>query len=128
MSTEEATVREQQPEPSNGVQGRDRWFYGLIAVGLGIVAILIALLIVVSAFDTAADVGAVLGAVAAPIGTLVAAYFGVQVGSAGKEESDEAARRANEETLALALTSDPQLSQRFLEELRQLRQAGNRSR
>jgi hypothetical protein len=72
---------------------------GLWAVGLGIAAIVGSLFMVMQNFQSAADVGAVLGLVTAPIGTMVAAYFGVQAGSAGKEKADENAKNANEAAL-----------------------------
>ena len=83
-----------------------KWTYGLIAVGLGLAAIVISLLIVLSKFKTAADVGSVLGIVIAPIGTIVAAYFGVQAGAAGKEAADKSAQAANDKAIAIAATAE----------------------
>ncbi len=103
---------DQPPEPAK------RWLYGLVAVGLGLGAILIALLIVASQFDTASDVGAVLGVIVAPIATIVAAYFGVQAGSAGKEASDKNARAANDKAIAFAAAADPVMAQQMLRTLR----------
>jgi len=85
---------------------KDRWIYGLIAVSIGIAAILAALGIVLTKFSTATDVGAVLGIVTGPIGAIVGAYFGVQVGSAGKEKADENAQNANHLAIQLAATPE----------------------
>lgn len=95
-----------------------RWIYGLVAVGLGLVAIVASLLIVAIQFDKAADVGAVLGVVVAPIGTIVGAYFGVQAGSAGKEAADQNAKDANDKAVALAAAAEPTAAQDVLRALR----------
>ncbi len=99
-------------------QSGSRWLFGLVAVGLGLGAILLALLIIVGEFETAADVGAVLGIVVAPVATIVAAYFGVQAGSAGKEASDKNAKAANDKAIALASVADPAAAQEALRSLR----------
>lgn len=84
-----------------------RYTLGLVAVGIGVLAILVALLIVITQFETAADVAAVLGAVVSPIAAIVAAYFGVQAGSAGKAAADQNAKDANDKAIALAANTDP---------------------
>lgn len=99
-------------------EGAGRWVYGLVAVGFGVAGILLALLIVVSQFETAADVGAVLGVVVAPLATIVAAYFGVQAGAAGKEASDKNAKSANDKAIALASVADRGAAEEALRSLR----------
>src|SRR5258706_5586879 len=84
-----------------------RWSYGIVAVALGIIAIVASLWIVVDNFTKAADVGSVLGIVVAPIGTIVGAYFGVQAGAAGKDKADANAKDANNKAIALAAGLDP---------------------
>ncbi len=79
--------------PSNSSE--DHWTLGLLAVVIGVTAILVSLFFVMQNFESAADVGAVLGVVTSSVGTIVAAYFGMQVGSAGKEKADENAANAN---------------------------------
>lgn len=59
------------------------WLVGGAAALLGLV-----FGIAVSQFTTAADVTAVVGSVATVIGTIVGAFFGVQVGSSGKETAE----------------------------------------
>ena len=95
----------------------NRWFYGLVAVGLGLITILIALGIVVKQFKDPADVGAVLGLIVSPVATIVAAYFGVQAGSAGKEAADKNAKEANDKAIALASVADPGAAQAALQAL-----------
>jgi hypothetical protein len=48
-------------------------------------------------YDNAADAGAVLATVTGTAGSIVGAYFGVQLGSAGKEEADEQANQMRAE-------------------------------
>jgi uncharacterized protein YacL len=84
-----------------------RWRYGLIAVLGGLVAIVVVLLVAVWRFNQAGDVNSVLGSVITAISTLVAAYFGVQIGSAGKEEADRARNTAHEQALSLAAAAEP---------------------
>jgi hypothetical protein len=67
----------------------DRWRYGIIAVVVGVFAILGAFALALTQFKTSTDIAAVLGVVITPIATIVAAYFGVQAGSAGKEKAEE---------------------------------------
>jgi hypothetical protein len=55
-------------------------------MGLGV--IVLCFLIAVWRYDSATDAGPVLAAVTGTVGAIVGAYFGVQVGSAGKEQSD----------------------------------------
>lgn len=102
----------------NGTESPNRWVYGLVAVGLGLVAIVVALLIVAGQFEDAAEVGSVLGIVVSPIATIVAAYFGVQAGAAGKEASDQNAQAANDKAIALASVADSQAAQEALRSLR----------
>lgn len=76
--------------------GSDRWTFGLIAVGLGLLVFFFAFWIAVIHYSTASDVVSVLGIVGTTVGTLVGAYFGVAVGSNGKAQSDSAAARAQQ--------------------------------
>jgi uncharacterized integral membrane protein len=94
-----------------------RWTYGLIAVGIGLVVILIALLIVTNKFDTAADVGTVMGVVVSPIGTIVAAYFGVAAGSSGKAKSDDNAKKATKAAITMAAAMPPDQAQEIVRNL-----------
>ncbi len=102
----------------DGQKPKDRWAYGLIAVGLGLLAIVLAFFIVASRFNAAADVGSVLGIVVSPIATIVAAYFGVQAGSAGKETAEQNAKEANDKAIALASVDDSGAAQEALRSLR----------
>jgi hypothetical protein len=93
------------PLPAISAPSPARWSFGLYAVLAGLAAIVFALWLTMREFDEAADVGAVLGVVISPIAAMVAAYFGVQAGSAGKAASDESARQANQFAVRLAESS-----------------------
>lgn len=72
----------------------DRWKYGLVAIGMGLLVLLLCFGIAVWKYKTAADAGAVLAAVTGTVGAIVGAYFGVQAGSAGKEQAEDNALSA----------------------------------
>lgn len=97
---------------------KERWTYGLYALLAGVAAILLALVVILTQFDSAADVGSVLGLVVSPIATMVAAYFGVQAGSAGKAAADENAKKANEIAVNLAAAANKEDAQEVLRFLR----------
>jgi hypothetical protein len=69
-----------------------RYGFRIVLAGLGSVAVLYIFTIVIYAVLTpdnlANNVVASMGAITGVIGSLVAAYFGVQLGAAGKEASD----------------------------------------
>ncbi len=71
-----------------------RWTYGLYAVFGGLFVILVSAFVAIRQFHTSSDVVAVMGAVTAPVGTIVAAYFGVAAGSDGKSKADANAVQA----------------------------------
>ena len=60
----------------------------------GIVAVLVALGIAVLAFKSAADVAQSIGPVTTVIGTIVGAFFGIAVGSSGRDQATDAAIKA----------------------------------
>lgn len=91
-----------------------RWRYGLIAVLGGLFAIVLVLVVTVWQFRNAGDVNAVLGTVITAISTLVAAYFGVQVGSAGKHEAEEARKVAQEQVVSLAAATEPETATKII--------------
>jgi hypothetical protein len=87
-----ATV--QSPQDTGTEQMRIRYAFWLAVIGLGLAALLVVFL-VVEGWKTASDVVAVVGLFTSVLGTLVGAFFGVQVGSAGKEKEQQAAQAAN---------------------------------
>jgi hypothetical protein len=76
--------------------------YGAWLVGAAFVLLGVVFGFAVSQFSTAADVTAVVGGVATVVGTIIGAFFGVQVGSSGKEAA-EAGRTNAERAARMAL-------------------------
>ncbi len=62
----------------DGSSPEQRWTFGLAAVGIGVVALLVSLVAVAIA-GSRIDGVAVLGVVASPIASIIGAYFGIQI-------------------------------------------------
>jgi hypothetical protein len=84
-----------------------RWRYGLIVVVVAIVAIVLVFLVAALRYPTAADGVTLVSSVATAISTLAAAYFGIQVGSAGKEAAEKKKDEAKDVAIALAADAPP---------------------
>jgi phage tail tape-measure protein len=72
--------------------------YGACLAGGAFVLLGVVFGIAASRFTAAADVTAAVGSVATVIGTIVGAYFGIHIGSAGKETAE--AKHAHAEKVA----------------------------
>ena len=88
--------------------------YGVTVVLSGFAVVLAAFGIAVLAFDVANDVSTALAPITGVIGTIVGAYFGVQVGASGKEESDAARTKAEDEAKKLATVAPPKAAAEIL--------------
>jgi hypothetical protein len=99
------------PQPANPAQssGDDsgKWKYGLAVVLAGLAVILIAFFLSLNEYDKAPDVSTALAPVTGVVGTLVGAYFGVQVGAAGKEKAEDARAKSEEEAKAALAALPP---------------------
>lgn len=71
-----------------------RWKFGLIALGIGAVLLLASIALVGWLWNKNE---AALGAVMGTIGTIVGAYFGLQVGGAEAEDAKKERDKANDE-------------------------------
>lgn len=78
--------------------------YGLITVTFLAAGLVIATFF---GFSEAGEVSQVVSPFLVVLGTLVGTFFGVQVGSAGREEAEQNARDANSQATAFAAASDP---------------------
>jgi hypothetical protein len=96
-STKRNVMAAGTPPPETSNTGAARWIHGLIAVGMGLGVIVVCFVFAVLRWQTANDVAVVLAAVTGTVGAIVGAYFGVQVGSAGKEQSDAQAIKMRDE-------------------------------
>src|SRR5438094_10639418 len=74
---------------------------GIWIVISGLIAVVIVFAMSMRKFSAAADVVAVLGPITSVVGSLVGAFFGLQLGSAGKEKADEARSKAEEKAARL---------------------------
>jgi len=73
------------PNPEIETQ-RIRYAFWLAVVGLGLSAVLVVFLVVVAQMRTSADIVAIVGVFTSVTGTLVGAFFGLQIGSAGRDQ------------------------------------------
>ena len=98
-----------QAGPSRGADAdaTARWRYGLIVVVVAIAAIVLIFLVAAVRYPTAADGVALVSSVATAISTLAAAYFGIQVGSAGKDAAEKKKDEAKDVAIALAADAPP---------------------
>jgi hypothetical protein len=91
--------------------------YGAWLIGAAFVLLGAAFCVAVQRYATASDVVAVVGSVGSVAGTILGAFFGAQVGSAGKEAAE--VRRAHaERTARLALGRlDPRAAEDLIRKL-----------
>jgi hypothetical protein len=82
--------------------------YGVLVVLAGLAVILVAFVITVIVFEPeVGDVSTALAPITGVIGTIVGAYFGVQVGGAGKEQAEAARDKAEDQAKILAAVAPP---------------------
>ena len=91
---------------SNGSEA-ERWKYGLGAVLGGFAVLLVCYLAAIMKFDAPGDAATAMAAVTGAIGTMAGAYFGVQVGSAGRQEAENRADVNAERAVRFAAIADP---------------------
>jgi hypothetical protein len=71
----------------------------------GLAVTLAAFGIAVGVFTNAADVSTALAPITGVVGTIVGAYFGLQVGSSGKDAAEAARSKAEDQARALAVVA-----------------------
>jgi vacuolar-type H+-ATPase subunit I/STV1 len=108
-----ATVAPSQDDGTEAM--RIRYAFWLAVFGLGLAALLVVFL-VQAGWKTASDVAAVVGLFTSVLGTLVGAFFGVQIGSAGKEKEQRAAQAANRLAQRALAALAPEQAQAVLQE------------
>ena len=74
--------------------------FGVVLAGFALVAIVF--VAAVSKFQTVSDVTSAVGLVTSVVGTLAGAFFGVHVGSTGKEKADAARKDAESKATVYA--------------------------
>jgi uncharacterized membrane protein len=91
----------------------NRAFY-LSIFGLGLAAALVIALLI-AGWDKASDITAVVGLFTSVLGTLVGAFFGLQIGSADKAKAEERADNAQKKADVLGAFAQPETIQRAME-------------
>jgi len=86
---------------------RIKYAFWLAIVGLALSALLVAFLVLGAQMKASADIAGVVGIFTSLTGTLVGAFFGAQIGAAGKEQ-ERADRRRAEKMLQMALPEVPE--------------------
>jgi hypothetical protein len=90
--------------------------FGFWIVTLGLVLVVVVFLAAMARWTAASDVAAAVGSVTGVIGTIIGAFFGVQVGSAGKEKAETARAEAERKALRLAAAMPPDVASKVLAE------------
>jgi len=107
-----------------------KYGYHIIIAGLALVSVLYIATIIIFAILTpenlANNVVASMGAITGVIGSLVAAYFGLQAGAAGKEASDAKAERQSALASAAMGQLDSEKSKTAIQNAQQILQTGPR--
>jgi len=95
----------------------EKYHYGFWIVISGLIVMTFAFSVSVLKWSAASDAASVLTAFGGVVGTLVGAFFGVAVGSAGKREADKRTDEAHKAALTLALQVAPAERQAALKSL-----------
>ena len=107
------------PTPTSEEIDRLRLRYGFWIIITGFALVFVITLISSFRWAEVTSVATVVGAVASLVGTVVGAFFGVQVGAVGKERAD-AARERSEEGIKAALSMlPPEAAERLRAEMNQ---------
>jgi hypothetical protein len=100
-------------------QMRLRYGFWIIIIGFGLVAFIT--VVSIFAWSEVTNVATVVGAVSSLVGTVVGAFFGVQVGSVGREKAEAARDRSQEVTEAALSMLPPESADRLRSEMDRLR-------
>ena len=100
-------------------QMRLRYGFWIIIIGFGLVGFIT--VVSIFAWSEVTNVATVVGAVSSLVGTVVGAFFGVQVGSVGREKAEAARDRSQEVTEAALSMLPPESADRLRSEMDRLR-------
>jgi vacuolar-type H+-ATPase subunit I/STV1 len=92
-------------------QLRIKYGFWIVVIGLAVVVLV---LLLAFRWKAASDVVAVVGSVTGVIGTIVGAFFGVQLGSAGREKAEIERNAAEEKALKFAAALSPEVATKRL--------------
>lgn len=85
-------------------------------VVIGLAAVSLAFVVAAWKWREAAEVATALGSVTGVIGTVVGAYFGMQIGAAGKRRAEEERRQAEQWAMRAAGALPPEVAERMFTE------------
>lgn len=91
---------------------RIKYGFWTVLIGLGIV--LIVYVMAALTWHSAGEVATVVGSITGVVGTIVGAFFGVHVGSAGKERAEQDRKDAEDKALRLASALPPEIATKIL--------------
>lgn len=95
---------------------RMQYAFWLAVIGLLLSAILVVILIVWENMP-GSDVVAIVGVFTSVTGTLVGAFFGVQIGSMGREQEREERKKMETMTMQALAEMDPRRGRDFMKEM-----------
>lgn len=99
---------------------RMRYAFWLAVIGLGLSVALVVFLILRTGM-TGPEIVAIVGVFTSMTGTLVGAFFGVQIGSAGREQEREERRQANQMLEMAMAKMPPPLTDELIKEFDKMR-------
>ncbi|MEX2161822.1 MAG: hypothetical protein WD751_07905 [Anaerolineales bacterium] len=103
-----AQKKSAKDEKSNEVEKlRINRAFGISVLGLFLAALLVVFLILSPKFSAATDITSIVGLFTTTLGTIVGAFFGLQIGAAGKEGAEERADNAEKTASALSAAAGP---------------------
>jgi uncharacterized membrane protein len=82
--------------------------YGFWVIIIGFILVTVIFIVAIFKWQEASDVTAVVGAFTGLVGTVVGAFFGAQIGSAGKEKAEKARKEAEEKAFRIAALLPPE--------------------
>ena len=74
--------------------------------GIGLVVLLICILVFGAGWSDASDIASVVGLLTSLIGTIVGAFFGLQIGASGRQAAERRAEQAEKKVEALSAVTD----------------------
>lgn len=93
------------PDQPDGEKAKS--LYGFLVVIVGFVLVGVAFVLSVYKWTDSKDVTAAVGAVTSIVGTLAGAFFGINVGAAGKERAEAERNAAQKDVVKLAALLPP---------------------
>jgi hypothetical protein len=91
---------------------RIKYGFWTVLVGLGVV--LVVCVMAALTWHSAGEVATVVGSITGVVGTIVGAFFGVHVGSVGKEKAEQDRKDAEDKALRLASALPPEIATKIL--------------